>query len=97
MVDHTSKLRGFVVQERKRVSLGLAWSSFFDDFVTFCRRSESDLVAGVIVQFFRLLVWQVSSGDKDFPFSPEFNALGVEISLTDCQLGLFHVLVSCMF
>ena len=69
------------------VSLGLTWSSFFDDFVTFCRRSESDLVAGVIVQFFKLLGWQVSSGDKDLPFSFEFKALGVEISLADCQLG----------
>ena len=69
------------------VALGLIWSSFFDDFVTFCRHSEADLVAGVIVQFFKLLGWQVSSGDKDLPFAREFKALGVEISLADCQLG----------
>ena len=69
------------------VALGLTWSSFFDDFVTFCRESESKLVEGVIVQFFKLLGWQVSSGEKDLPFSAEFKALGVEINLSECQLG----------
>ena len=69
------------------VALGLTWSSFFDDFVTFCRSSECKLVAGIIVQYFKLLGWQVSSGDKDLPFAPEFKALGVEIDLKDCQLG----------
>ena len=69
------------------VSLGLPWSNFFDDFVTFSRSSESELVAGVIIQFFRLLGWQVSSGDKDLPFALEFKALGIEVSLTDCLTG----------
>ena len=69
------------------VSLGLTWSNFFDDFVTFSRSSESELVAGVIIQFFKLLGWQVSSGDKDLPFALEFKALGIEISLKDCLTG----------
>ena len=69
------------------VSLGLAWSRFFDDFVTFCRASEARLVEGVIARFFKLLGWQVSSGVKDLPFSSEFKALGVEINLSECQIG----------
>ena len=69
------------------VALGLTWSSFFDDFITFCRECESKVVLGVIDQFFRLLGWQVSSGDKDLPFASQFKALGVEISLRKCHLG----------
>jgi len=69
------------------VALHLPWSSFFDDFITFSRDIESEVVAGVISQFFRLLGWLISSGGKDLPFSPVFKALGVEISLVECHLG----------
>ena len=63
-------------------SLKLVWSNFFDDYITFCRAVESDSVAIAALQFFRLLGWAVSSGDKDLPFSERFKALGVEI---DCS------------
>eukprot|EP00438_Fugacium_kawagutii_P022858 Skav220542 [mRNA] locus=scaffold1683:146141:148012:- [translate_table: standard] len=68
------------------VALNLTWSNFFDDYITFCRGCESEVVSGVISQFFRLLGWMVSD-DKDRPFSQVFKALGVEISLEDCHLG----------
>eukprot|EP00438_Fugacium_kawagutii_P023706 Skav228033 [mRNA] locus=scaffold1188:5424:7796:+ [translate_table: standard] len=69
------------------VALNLTWSSFFDDYITFCRECEAAVVDGVVSQFFKLLGWLVSAGDKDMPFASEFKALGVEISLTECHLG----------
>ena len=68
------------------VSLELTWSSFFDDFITFCRQCEW-IVGVAIQQFFALLGWQVSAGDKDLPFFLNFKALGIEISLEECNRG----------
>ena len=39
--------------------LHLPWSDFLDDFVTLARWSEADSVAGVAVQFFKLLGYGV--------------------------------------
>ena len=63
-------------------ALKLAWSNFFDDFVTLARVGECKSVAITIDQFFKLLGWAVSSGDKDLPFAETFKALGIEIDLT---------------
>ena len=68
-------------------SLKLLWSNFFDDFITFARDVESESVAIAAVQFFRLLGWAVSSGDKDLPFAEKFKALGVEIDCTSWKKG----------
>ena len=46
--------------------LKLAWSNFFDDFVTRARAGESESVAIVVDQFFKLLGWMVSSGEPPF-------------------------------
>jgi hypothetical protein len=62
--------------------LKLTWSNFFDDFITLAREPECDSVSLVVTQFFKLLGWGVSDGEKDLPFSAVFKALGVEIDLT---------------
>ena len=63
------------------------WSNFFDDFITFARDVESESVAIAAMQFFRLLGWAVSSGEKDLPFSERFKALGVEIDCASWKKG----------
>ena len=67
------------------VSLKFPWSSFFDDFITLCRRCEVATVEIATGQFFRLLGWMVSEGEKSLPFASSFKALGVEI---DCSQWL---------
>ena len=67
--------------------LKLAWSNFFDDFVTLARASESKMVAIAVDQFFKLLGWAVSAGDKDLPFAKKFKALGVEVDLSSWKDG----------
>eukprot|EP00435_Cladocopium_sp_Y103_P066069 s1270_g28.t1 len=69
------------------VALNLLWSNFFDDFVTLARKQESETVGIATSQFFRLLGWEISSGDKDLPFAATFKALGVEINLEPWKLG----------
>eukprot|EP00435_Cladocopium_sp_Y103_P002792 s5825_g1.t1 len=69
------------------VALKIAWSNFFDDFVTLSRHEESKVVDVAIEQFFKLLGWEVSSGNKDLPFSSVFKALGVEINLDEWTDG----------
>ena len=68
--------------------LKLAWSNFFDDFVTLARVGESKSVSIAVDQFFKLLGWAVSSGDKDLPFASRFKALGVEVDLSSWKNGL---------
>ena len=63
-------------------ALYLTWSNFFDDFITLARAGETELVSIVAQQFFKLLGWAISLGDKDQPFDEKFKALGVEI---DCS------------
>eukprot|EP00435_Cladocopium_sp_Y103_P045636 s2855_g13.t1 len=65
----------------------VAWSNFFDDFVTLSRHEESTVVDVAVAQFFKLLGWEVSSGDKDLPVSAVFKALGVEINLEEWNDG----------
>eukprot|EP00435_Cladocopium_sp_Y103_P041947 s405_g11.t1 len=70
------------------VALKLTWSNFFDDFVTLARSDEAEVVSLTVSQFFRLLGWEVSTGEKDLPFSPTFKALGVEIDCSDWPSGV---------
>ena len=67
--------------------LKLTWSNFFDDFITLAREPECDSVSLLVAQFFKLLGWGVSDGEKDLPFSTVFKALGVEIDLTQWRVG----------
>lgn len=55
------------------VALKFPWSSFFDDFITLCRKCEAR--------------WLVSEGDKNLPFACTFKALGVEIDCSHWQSG----------
>jgi hypothetical protein len=66
------------------------WSSFFDDFITLSRKSEADAMSIASSQFFRLLGWLVSAGEKDLPFSETFKALGVEIDCSAWRNGLVN-------
>lgn len=67
--------------------LKLTWSNFFDDFVTLAKAAESRTVAIAVDQFFKLLGWAVSTGEKDLPFSTKFRALGVEVDLSSWKDG----------
>ena len=69
-------------------ALRLIWSNFFDDFITLARSKEAELVAITAQQFFKLLGWAVSLGDKDRPFDQTFKALGVEIDCTRWTSGV---------
>eukprot|EP00435_Cladocopium_sp_Y103_P070982 s116_g36.t1 len=68
------------------VALKLAWSNFFDDYITLARKAEASTVAIAATQFFKLLGWEVASGEKGKPFATTFKALGVEIDCTEWKL-----------
>ena len=69
------------------VALHFIWSSFFDDYVTLARAGEARALDLAVSQFFKLLGWATSGGDKDLPFDTKFKALGVEVDLSDWSLG----------
>ena len=69
------------------VAMKFLWTSFFDDFVTLARKEETRSMDISASQFFKLLGWIVSAGDKDLPFSESFKALGVEIDLASWPSG----------
>jgi len=77
------------------VALKLPWTNFFDDFITLERSEESASVEVVTKQFFRLLGWAVSEGEKDLPFSEKFKALGIEIDLADWSSGVARFANTC--
>ena len=64
------------------MSTKFLWTSFFDDFGTLAKKDEAQSMDISTSQFFRLLGWIVSTGDKDLPFSKSFKALGVEIDFS---------------
>lgn len=55
--------------------------------MTSARSAESESLSIMVNQFFRLLGWTVSSGEKDLPFAEKFKALGVEIDLSAWKSG----------
>ena len=71
--------------------LAIPWTSFFDDFVTFSRETESVILEGCIIQLFRLLGWKIADGEKSLPFSASFKALGVEISCEHWLKGTVYM------
>ena len=75
-------------------ALYLTWSNFFDDFITLARSGGADLVSIVAQQFFKLLGWAISLGDKDQPFADKFKALGVEIDCTRWLEGIDELAAS---
>ena len=68
--------------------LKLAWSNFFDDFITLARDHECESISVLVNQFFKLLGWAVSAGEKDLPFSDRFKALGIEVDLSAWDHGV---------
>lgn len=72
-------------------ALSIPWTSFYDDFVTFARTAEAHIVEVLLTQFFKLLGWQISEGEKNLPFAESFRALGVEISCERWADGVVEV------
>ena len=69
------------------LSLNLAWSVYFDDYLNVCgpdfvRRSEF-----VLTMFFQLLGWETSA-DKSLDYDSMCVVLGLQLNLTDAKLGL---------
>ena len=68
--------------------LGLVWTNFYDDFVTFARHDNRDNTHKTIDLFFRSLGWSYAvEGDKANPFAETFNALGIVIDLSCFKEG----------
>ena len=70
------------------MALGLVWSNFYDDFITF---STDELTANTdqtVDLFFKSLGWKYATdGDKSSEFSTKFSALGIEVDLTNFSQG----------
>eukprot|EP00435_Cladocopium_sp_Y103_P055104 s1350_g18.t1 len=70
-------------------ALGIVWSHFFDDFVTFCRSVHSNNTAQTVDLLFKLLGWKYAEhGDKATNFASQLGALGVVINLEDARKGM---------
>ena len=78
-------------------ALSVMVTHFFDDFITVGRAKEAALLEKVVLGFFDLLGWQVST-DKELPFSESFSALGIRVSFTRFLYGevLFMNTASCV-
>ena len=72
--------------------LGLVWTSFFDDFICICRRSEAAATDKAVGFLFDTLGWDVSRDpSKNADFGPTFQALGVVFDLTILSQGFFTI------
>ena len=73
-------------------SLGLVWTSFFDDFICICRKSEAAATDKTVSFLFDALGWDVSRDPaKNSDFGPTFQALGVVFDLTTLHQGFFTI------
>ena len=67
--------------------LWICVSNYFDDFVNL----EADVLFAsadaAIARLMKIIGWEVKGGDKEFPFSMTFDALGVRFDLTRSQLA----------
>lgn len=70
--------------------LKLAWSSYFDDFLSVTTSGLSRHTDICISTFFHLLGWDLST-DKLVPYSECCKVLGVELNLTQTPSGVFEV------
>ena len=69
-------------------SLGLMWSCFFDDFVTFAREVHVQNTAATVEMLFGLLGWNYATeGGKAEAFAKSFAALGMVIKLEGVPRG----------
>eukprot|EP00435_Cladocopium_sp_Y103_P006748 s5076_g2.t1 len=68
--------------------LSVMWTNFYDDFVTFSWSDDASRTAASIELFFDLLGWQFArEGDKAQAFGPNFGALGIQIDISNFELG----------
>ena len=69
------------------LSLDLAWSVYFDDYLNVCGQEFVRRNEFVITMFFRLLGWETSA-DKSLDYDAMCVVLGVQLNLRDAKLGL---------
>lgn len=70
--------------------LKLAWTSYFDDFLSLTTAGLSKHTDLCISTFFHLVGWELST-DKLVPYSECCKVLGVELHLTKTPSGMFEV------
>ena len=72
-------------------ALGLMWTCFFDDYLTFANESHCSNTDQTVDMLFRLLGWKYAiEGDKAQPFSSSFTALGIQIDLSNFPAGFVN-------
>ncbi len=70
----------------------VAWTNYFDDFVTFAKADEVASVTGRIKFVFKALGWLFpEDGDKAPDFSHNVSALGVQINVENMHCGVFTI------
>ena len=70
------------------MALGLVWSNFYDDFITFSTDELTSNTDQTVDLFFKSLGWKYATdGDKSSEFSAKFSALGIEVDLTNFSQG----------
>ncbi len=70
----------------------IIWTSFYDDYICFCKKGDEQSTGVMIQSLFASLGWVLSSDpEKDKDFSTVFHALGVEVDLTGVPNGHFTV------
>ena len=72
------------------VFFNLHWTQFYDDYFLVAAERESQHVDLIQTSFFTLLGWETAS-EKDFGFGFVTRALGVQIDLSDCRIGLVKI------
>ena len=70
----------------------MAWTNYFDDFVTFAKADEVASVTGSIKFFVKALGWLFAEdGDKAPDFSHSVSALGVQINVENMHCGVVTI------
>ena len=70
------------------MALGIVWSNFYDDFITFSTDELTSNTDQTVDLFFKSLGWKYATdGDKSSEFSQKFSALGIEVDLTNFSQG----------
>ena len=75
---------------QRRCGFNLHWTQFYDDYFLVAGERESQHVDLIQTSFFTLLGWETAS-EKDFGFGFVTRALGVQIDLSDCRIGLVKI------
>jgi len=69
-------------------ALNLVWSNFYDDFITFAAEDCAKNTHETVDLFFKVLGWKYAEeGEKSGEFSTSFNALGIEIDMSNFSSG----------